>query len=160
MSINISRRRFLKNAVLSGATVGASSLIRPWMKTARAARDHILIGLPNPSTGHLAGFGEASPWANERAVAAINESGGVFIKEAGQKLPVKFKLVDTQSDPTKAGEVASKLILKDKVDLMVVMHTPDTVNPVAAMCERFEMPCISLDAPVDGWLSGGPYEWN
>jgi hypothetical protein len=37
-------------------------------------------------------------------------------------------MVDTESDPTKAAELASKLILGDKVDLMVVMHTPDTVN--------------------------------
>ncbi len=160
MSKIMSRRTFLKNAVLLGTAVGASSVFPPWVKNAPAERDHILIGLPNPSTGPLAGFGEASPWANERAVAALNRAGGIFIKEAGRKLPVKFKLVDTQSDPTKAGDAASKLILKDRVDLMVVMHTPDTVNPVVAMCERFEMPCISLDAPVDSWLSGGPYEWN
>jgi branched-chain amino acid transport system substrate-binding protein len=43
---------------------------------------------------------------------------------------------------------------------MVVMHTPDTVNPVDAMCERYSMPCISLDAPVDAWLTGGPYKWS
>jgi len=36
---------------------------------------------------------------------------------------------------------------------MVVMHTPDTVNPVTAMCERYQLPCIALDAPVDAWLT-------
>jgi branched-chain amino acid transport system substrate-binding protein len=158
MSKKISRRKFIKTTALAGAAIGASGLFPPLVRTASAARDHILIGHPNPSTGPLAGFGEASPWADDRAVAAINKAGGITID--GKKLPVKVKIVDTQSDPTKAGDAASKLILKDKVDLMVVMHTPDTVNPVAAMCERFEMPCISLDAPVDAWLSGGPYEWN
>ncbi len=58
---------------------------------------------------------------------------------------MKIKVVDTESDPTKAAEVSSKLILKDEVDLMVVLHTPDVVNPVSAMCERYRTPCISLD---------------
>lgn len=129
-------------------------------KAPSAQRDYILIGRPNPTTGPLAGFGEGTPWAEERALEAINKDGGIFIKELNKKLPVKIKVVDTESNPTKAAEVAAKLILEDKVDLMVVMHTPDTVNPVAAICERYEVPCISLDAPVEAWLTGGPYKWS
>jgi branched-chain amino acid transport system substrate-binding protein len=82
-------------------------------------RDFILVGHPNPSTGPIAAFGEASPWADELAIEEINKQGGIFIKEAGKKLPLKLKLVDTASDPTKAADVASKLILNDKVDIMV-----------------------------------------
>ncbi len=159
MSKKISRRKFIKNMVAAGAAFGTANFIPPAVKKSHAARDHILIGRPNPSTGPLASFGEASPWAEEKALAAINKSGGIYVKDVGKKLPVRIKMVDTQSDPTKAGDAASKLILKDKVDLMLVMHTPDTVNPVASMCERYEIPCISLDAPVDAWLSGGPYDW-
>lgn len=159
MSNEISRRNFIKKMVVAGAAVSTANFIPPLVKNSYAARDYILIGRPNPSTGPLASFGEATPWVEKKALAAINKEGGIFIKELGKKLPIKIKVVDTQSDPTKAGDAASKLILKDKVDLMVVMHTPDTVNPVAAMCERYEVPCISLDAPVDAWLSGGPYEW-
>jgi branched-chain amino acid transport system substrate-binding protein len=40
------------------------------------------------------------------------------------------------------------------------MHTPDTVNPVSAACERYQIPCISVDAPLDAWLTGGPYKWS
>jgi len=160
MSNNIGRRQFIQGMVAAGVAAGSASLLSPFVKESWAAKDHILIGRPNPSTGPLAGFGEATPWAEDKALAIINKDGGIFIKEAGKKLPVKLMVVDTQSDPNKASEAASKLILKDKVDLMVVLHTPNTVNPVAAMCERYEMPCISLDAPVNAWLSGGPYEWN
>jgi branched-chain amino acid transport system substrate-binding protein len=118
-----------------------------------------LIGRPNPTTGPLADFGEATPWADERAIAAINSRGGIYVKERGAKLPVRIKVADTESDPTRAAEVTSKLILKDEVDLIVALHTPDVVNPVSAMCERYRTPCISLDAPVEAWLGGGPYEW-
>lgn len=157
---NLSTRRdFIKKVGVAGAALGASAILPPITKAMAAKRDHILIGLPNPSTGPLAAFGESSPWADDRAIEAVNKAGGVFIKEAGKKLPIKVKVVDTESDPTKAGEMAAKLILQDKVDLMVVLHTPDTVNPVSAMCERYETPCISLDAPVEAWASGGPYKW-
>lgn len=155
------RREFLKTAGQAAAVVGAASVLPSFARKSFAAkRDHILIGHPNPSTGPLADFGAASPWADEKAIAAINAKGGVYIKEAGKKLPFKVRVVDTESNPTKAAEIAAKLIVKDKVDLMVVMHTPDTVNPVTAMCERYEMPCIALDAPVEAWLTGGPYKWS
>jgi branched-chain amino acid transport system substrate-binding protein len=157
----ITRREFIKKTGVAGAALGAASVLPPLLRTAKAAeRDFILIGRPNPSTGPLAGFGEASPWTDNRAIEAINKDGGIFIKERGKKLPVKIKMVDTESNPTKAAELAGMLILKDKVDLMIVLHTPDTVNPVSAMCERYKMPCIGLDAPVDAWLTGGPYHWT
>ena len=157
----ITRREFIKKTGVAGAAVGTAAIVPSFARKALAAkRDYILIGHPNPSTGPLAGFGEASPWADNKAIKAINKQGGIFIKEYGKKVPVKLKMLDTESNPTKAAELASKLILKDKVDLMIALHTPDTVNPVDAICERYEMPCLSLDAPVDAWLTGGPYKWS
>jgi len=157
----ITRRDFIKKTGVAGAALGAATMVPSFARKALAAkRDFILLGHPNPSTGPLAGFGEATPWADAKAIEAINKKGGIFIKEYGKKVPIKVKHVDTESDPTKAAELTAKLILKDKVDLMVVKHTPDTVNPVDAMCERYKMPCISLDAPVEAWQTGGPYKWS
>ncbi len=158
MSIKLSRRNLLKNMVVGGAVLGTSGLLKPAMARA-AKRGYILIGRPDPQTGPLADFGEASPWVDDLVLKKINADSGIFIKEAGKKLPLKIKLVDTQSNPTLAGEVTQKLILKDEVDLMYVLHTPDTVAPVSAMCENLEVPCVSLDAPVSAWLSGGPFKW-
>lgn len=56
--------------------------------------------------------------------------GEVFIEKYGKKVPDKAKVIDTESDPAKTIGVASKLILRDKVKLMVTMHTPDRVNTV------------------------------
>ena len=145
-----------------GLAVALSGGCRRWPGTARAAakRDYILVGHPNPSTGPIASFGEASPWADDLAISEINKAGGIMIKEAGKKLPIRLKMVDTASDPTKAADVASKLILNDKVDIMIALHTPDTVNPVTSICERYEVPCVALDAPIEAWLTGGPYKWS
>jgi branched-chain amino acid transport system substrate-binding protein len=157
----LSRREFMKKTGALGAAIAITGGLGTLAKPARAqARDHILIGHPNPSTGPIASFGEASPWADELAIEEINKQGGIFVKEAKKKLPLKVKVVDTASDPTKAADVASKLILNDKVDIMVALHTPDTVNPVTSMCERYQVPCVALDAPVEAWLTGGPYKWS
>lgn len=123
-------------------------------------RGYILIGIPNPSTGPLAGFGEGTPWTEERALDTINKDGGIFVKELNKKLPVKIKVVDTESDPTKASDIASKLVLEDKVDMLLVRHTSDTVNPVCAIAERYGIPTVALDNPVESWLTGGPYTWS
>ena len=157
----ITRRDFMKKgAVAMGAAMTTSMALPTLVKPARAAkRDYILLGRPNPSTGPIADFGAASPWADDRVLAEINKDGGIYIKEYGKKVPVKIKLVDTESNPTKAGEIASRLIVRDKVDMMVFLHTPDTVNPVSSICERYKMPGISLDAPLEPWLGGGPYKW-
>lgn len=158
----ISRREFMKKAGVAGASVALSGGLASLAKPARAAAkpEFILVGHPNPSTGPIASFGEASPWADELAIQEINKAGGIMIKEAGKKIPIKLKMMDTASDPTKAADVASKLILNDKVDMMIALHTPDTVNPVTSICERYQVPCVALDAPIEPWLTGGPYKWS
>lgn len=122
-------------------------------------KEYILIGRPNPSTGALYEMGEVSPWVDENAIAQVNAEGGIYIKEYGKKLLVKIKLVDTESNFNNALDLATDLIFRDGVDLMVVMHTPDTVSPVAAVCERYGVPCVSTQCPVDPWLENGPYKW-
>jgi branched-chain amino acid transport system substrate-binding protein len=158
---NITRRDFMKKVGKTAAAVGVASVVPSFAKPAKAAdRDYVLIGYTDPSTGPLAGLGAATPWVNERVTKAVEKLGGVHIKEAGKKLPVKFKVVDTESSPTKAADVASRLILNDKVDLMLTMYTPDVVNPVSAVCERYQMPCVGVGCPIDPWLEGGPYKWS
>jgi branched-chain amino acid transport system substrate-binding protein len=158
---DFSRREFIKKMGLTAATVGVSSALPKLLKLARAAvRDHILIGRPLPMTGPVSAFTTVSPWIDNKAIADINKDGGIFIKEAGKKLPVKVKIVDTESDPSKAGDVGSKLILNDSVDIMYVSATPATVSPVAAACERFKVPCVSTMMPVEMFLPGGPFHWS
>ncbi len=154
----MTRREFVKKTAIAGAALSVPVLTR--RAFAAKKRDFILIGRVNPNSGALSSFGETTPWVDDRVVAEINKDGGIFIKEAGKKLPVRIKVMDSESDPTKAGDVASKLILQDEIDMMITLHTPDTVNPVDAMCERYQVPCISSNAPVESWLTGGPYKWS
>lgn len=117
----------------------------------------VLIGYVSPQTGPLATFAAADVFVIERAVKALDAKG---ITVDGKKATFKVKRVDSQSNPTKAGEAAQSLITGDKVDLIVVGHTPDTTNPVGAVCEATKTPCISTCAPIGPWLTGAPYEWT
>lgn len=156
----ITRRDFIKKVGGGAAALSVASTIPRLAKPARAAkRDYILIGRPNPTTGGMSGFGEPTPWMDNKAIDIINKRGGIYIKELDKSLPIKIKVVDTESSPIKAAEVAAKLIVGDKIDLMMVLHGPDTTTPVCGICERYKIPCISVDTPVEAWLPGGPYKW-
>ncbi len=117
----------------------------------------IVIGYVSPQTGPLAPFAAADAFIIERAVKALDAKG---IMVNGARATFRVARVDSQSNPTKAGEVAKGLIDGEKVNLMVVAHTPETTNPVGAVCEASRVPCISTVAPIGPWLSGGPYEWT
>ncbi len=157
---NMTRRDFMKKVGKSAAAVSVASAVPSFAKPAKAAeRGYVLIGYTDPSTGPLAGLGAPTSWVNARVEKAIEKLGGVYIKEYGKKVPVKFKVVDTESSPTKAADVASRLILNDKIDLMLTMYTPDVVNPVSAVCEKYQIPCVGVGCPIDPWIEGGPYKW-
>jgi branched-chain amino acid transport system substrate-binding protein len=117
----------------------------------------VLIGYVSPQTGPLAAFAAADEFIVERAIKALDAKA---IMVDGKKARFQVKRVDSQSNPTKAGEAAQGLIAGDKIDLMVVGHTPDTTNPVGAVCEATHTPCISSLAPIGPWLAGAPYEWT
>ncbi|MDR3364739.1 MAG: ABC transporter substrate-binding protein [Clostridiales Family XIII bacterium] len=123
------------------------------------APEFIKIGIPNPTTGPIASFGIGTPWAEDLVIDAVNAEGGIYIEEYDKKIPIKAYYVDTESDPTKAGEVTQQLINQEDVDILIARHTPDTALPVSAMAEANQVPCVSLECPVEPWLEGGPYEW-
>ncbi|MGY2491327.1 hypothetical protein [Cupriavidus sp. CP313] len=72
----------------------------------------------------------------------------------GKTYPVSILVKDSQSNPNPAGEVASDLILKDKVDIMLVSGSPETANPVCDACELNETPCVSTVVPWQPWFFG------
>jgi branched-chain amino acid transport system substrate-binding protein len=114
------------------------------------AADTIKIGYVSPQTGPLAPFGEADKWVIEQMKVAFKDGLSV----GGKKYAVEIILKDSQSNPNRAGEVASDLILKDKVALILTAGTPETANPVSDVCELNELPCVSSVAPWQPWFFG------
>ena len=133
------RRRALIQA--GGTLAGAAVLGLPMHAFAQAKG--IKIGFVSPQTGPLAPFGEADNFV----IGQMNKlfAGGIDV--GGKKIPVSIIQKDSQSNPNRAGEVANDLILREKIDLMLVSSTPETTNPVSDACELNEIPCISTVAP-------------
>ncbi len=140
------RRRTL--IATGGALAGAAALGMPSLVLAQAKE--IKIGFVSPQTGPLAPFGEADKFTIEQMNKLF--AGGIEI--GGKKVPVRIIQKDSQSNPNRAGEVANDLILKDKVNLMLVSSTPETANPVSDACELNEIPCISTVVPWQPWFFG------
>jgi len=139
----VRRRSVLKGVAATGA---ATMLARP----AFAAPRTLKIGLVAPQTGPISLFSEHIPFVLDQ----VKRATGGNLKIGGTNRPFEIIVKDSQSNPNRASEVASDLILKDKVDIMCAFATPETVNPVSDQCELNGVPCVSNDAPLEPWFFG------
>jgi len=156
----IDRRTLLKYSVASGAALTTGSVYAP---AVHAQAKAIKLGYVSPQTGPLAAFAEADNFVLGRFRDAMK--GGLKVGNATR--PVEVIVKDSQSNPNRAAEVAKELIVRDKVDLMLVASTPETTNPVCTQCEIEEVACVSTKAPWQPWFigqqanpGGGPPAWK
>lgn len=139
------RRHFLTGAT---ALLAAPAILRA--TRAYADTPALRIGHVSPRTGPLAGFAEADDYI----LQAVGEKFGTGIANNGKNWTVEIISKDSQSNPNRAAEVASELILSDEVDIIVAASTPDTVNPVSDQAELNGTPCITTDCPWQPYFFG------
>src|SRR5216683_824468 len=154
----IDRRTLIKYSAASSAVL-AAGVGAPAIAQAKT----IKLGYVSPQTGPLAAFAEADNFI----IANFKDAskGGLRIGSTTYAIDVVVR--DSQSNPNRAAEVAKELIVRDKIDLMLVASTPETTNPVSTQCEIEEVPCISTVAPWQPWFigrqanpAGGPPAWK
>jgi branched-chain amino acid transport system substrate-binding protein len=142
----VSRRRFIRSSALG--TAGLATFGTLGLPRAARAQDTIRIGYVSPQTGPLAAFAEA----DEFILAGVRQAMADGLDIGGTQYPVEILVRDSQSNPSRAADVAAELIYGDAVNLMVVSSTPETTNPVSDQCEINEVPCISTVAPWQPWF--------
>jgi branched-chain amino acid transport system substrate-binding protein len=141
----ISRRVVVKAGL---GAIAAPAVLR--MPSAFAASDTIKIGYVSPKTGPLAGFGEPNEFI-------LNQVNGILSKGlecGGKTYKVEIISKDSQSTSSRASDVASELILGDKVNLILGQAAPDTTNPVADQAEVNETPCVTTNCPWQPYFFG------
>jgi len=155
----IDRRTLLKYSAATGATLASGTVAAPAIAQAKT----IKLGYVSPQTGPLAAFAEADNYIISNFKATVKD--GLTI--GGKKYPVDIVVKDSQSNPNRAAEVSKELIVRDKIDLMLVASTPETTNPVSTQCEVEDVACISTVAPWQPWFigrqanpAGGPPAWK
>ena len=155
-----SRRAVLAVTGLSGLALVAGS-----KGAFGAAADNVLrVGFVSPRTGALAGFGQTDGYVLDLARKAL--AGG--LKVGDKTYDVQILDRDTQSDPSRASQLAKTLINSDGIDLMLAVSTPEVVNPVADACEGAGIPCLSTVVPWQAWYFGrgakpgqpSPFKWT
>ena len=190
----LSRRDFLKMAGIAGATVGlgaglgglaaacgeetttttATTGSSATTATTAAASTttvsagpeagrELKIGVVSPVTGAFAAFAVADDWQVKHVDDALKD--GVVCGD-GMLHMVKIIVKDSQSDGNRAAQVGGDLINNDKVDIVLVSGTADTVNPVADQAEALGTPCLANSTPWQSFYFGRggtpdkPFKWT
>jgi branched-chain amino acid transport system substrate-binding protein len=162
---SLSRRGLLRAAGSGAAVFGAGGLLQACgsgIKGASsgggsASKKTITIGWIHPLTGPLAGFGAPDNWVVSKIKQTAPYKNG--FKAGGKTYQVVIKSYDTQSSPTRAGDLARTAILNDGVNLLLASSTPETVNAVASQAETLGTPLICANIPWESWyinLGGNP----
>jgi branched-chain amino acid transport system substrate-binding protein len=148
-SSNQSRRRRDLIKLLGATAIVGPAFFRGAMAGAATSKV-IKIGHVSSSTGVFAPFAQADPFILDQMRTAL----GKGISNGGVNYQVQIISKDSQSSITRASEVASDLILREKVDLLVSSGTPDTTNAVADQAEANEVPCVTGMTPWQPYFFG------
>ena len=112
----------------------------------------IKVGRVVPITGPLLDMGRETPWLDENKLKYIRADGG--LKVGDRMCRIDYKIYDSKGTAAGSAEAAQAAILNDKVDVIMAQGTPDTTNAPSDLCERYEVPCITSDTPIEAWLYG------
>src|SRR6202453_1168340 len=156
----ISRR----GLIVSAGAAGLAAAARPYGAFAAGPETTLKVGFISPRTGKLGGFGETDGYILELARKSLASGLKVGDKTYGVNVLDR----DTQSDPSRAGQLAKTLINSHQIDMMLVVSTPETINPVADACEAAGVPCMSTVMPWEAWYFGrgakpgqpSPFKWT
>ncbi len=106
--------------------------------------DTLTIGFVTTDTGPLADFGAANTFVVDQMKTYFEDHP---ITAGDKEYKVRIISADSQSDTSRAGEVASDLINKEDVDLLFAAGTPTIDDPVSEQCEASSVPCLTSVSP-------------
>ena len=142
----------------------AAVLLASGLSARAEAKKTIKIGFISPVSGPLAAFGQGDAFVLKQVRAVLSK--GYKIGETTYAVDILDR--DTQSDPSRAAQLAKDLITSAGVHLNLASSTPETINPVADACEAAGVPCISTVMPWQAWYFGrgakpgqpSPFKWS
>jgi branched-chain amino acid transport system substrate-binding protein len=133
-------------------TALAVALATTLLATGAAAQDTIKIGVTQPLTGAFAASGNYVTQGAKIAEEEINKAGGVLGKK------IELIVEDNKSNPTEAVATAEKLIVKDKVPVMLGAWSSTLTLAVMPKLEEYKVPMV-VETSSSGKIttSGNPY---
>ncbi len=116
------------------------------------------VGMVASLTGQFSGQGSqalagAAAWARD-----VNETGGVFVGSYGGKLPVSLNHYDDESKAQVARSMTERLIIEDRVDLLLGPYSSVLTLAVAPVAEEHHRVFWNHGGASDQIYSKG-YRW-
>ncbi len=138
------------------AVIAALGMVVP---SASAQPREIKIGGTMAVTGAFAvEWGPKAKQFMEEWAAMMNERGGVFVKEANAKLPIKLTVYDDGSSPDRAVELYERLATTDKVDFFTGPATSPITIRASTVAEKYGIPMVTAEANSPAIFARG-FKW-
>jgi branched-chain amino acid transport system substrate-binding protein len=161
----LSRRDFLKKTALGTTALSMGSFMGK--SVFAQTKPPIKIGVAISLTGAMAREGELEVGGYKLWGKIINEKGCTFgeVQKLGCPGPgllgrqVEFIVYDDKSDPSESVKLVRKLIVSDKVDLILGPYGSGASNAIAPLAEDYKMPIITPLANASVIWEGKKREW-
>ena len=105
--------------------------------------DEILLGATLPLTGKEARAGLMFRNGYTLAVDELNAAGGVMVKSAGKRLPIRLEILDDKSDSTTAVQLAEHLVTVTGVHALLSTYETKLVLAQSVVPERQQLPYVT-----------------
>lgn len=122
------------------------------------SKEKIKVGLPISLTGKYDVLGMRNLEGARLWAEWVNGDGGIYVKEANGKLPVKVIWYDTKSDKDTTIKLTEKLINEDKVQFLLGPYGSSLTLATAAITEKYGKLMFSHSGASDKiWAQGYKY---
>jgi branched-chain amino acid transport system substrate-binding protein len=126
-----------------------------------AQKSEVVVGTALGLTGRFSTEATEHLRAYQLFLEELNGGGGVPVKAAGKKLPVRLLHYDDQSDTSAAAKLYERLVTTDKVDLLFSPWGSGPNFAVTAVTEKHKVPVVLASAGADNiYTRGFKYIYN
>lgn len=137
----ITRREFLK--ITGGTAAGVSLMpLNGLFAQPQQTKDYIHMGCTLALSGGYSKVTAIYKDAYEFYMETVNRKMTV----AGKAYPLKLTVYDDENRPSKAAELMEKLIVSDKVDLILSSYGTDPILAQSSVCKRYNRILINAGA--------------
>jgi len=142
----------MRSLTLATTTIASAAMAALLFAGAASAQDTIKIGVTQPLTGAFAASGNYVAYGAKIAEEEINKAGGVLGKK------IELVIEDNKSNPTESVATAEKLIVKDKVPVLIGAWSSTLTLAVMPKLEEYKVPMV-VETSSSGKIttSGNPY---
>lgn len=126
------------------AVAASMILIGSTPQVQAAKKKEIVFGGSLGLSGKFAEIGRLMKDAFELWIENTNKAGGIYVKEYGRKLPVRWIIYDDQSDPATGAKLYEKLITHDKVDFLTAPFSSGITFSGSTVAEKYKKIMISV----------------